>query len=284
MTQEAEAQGRASIDLSGKVAIVTGAASGIGRASALMFAEAGAQVLACDRNPGVANLAKSGQIEAFEMDAGDESDVIAALDRAEAAFGGVDIIFANAGITGGIRDAADHTPDIWAEVLRVNLIGPALMIQHGGPRIAARGGGSIIATASVAGMRANAGPVAYSASKAGVINLVQNSAYAFAGTGVRVNAICPGLIETEMTRPIYDYARATGGEAMLGARTPIQRGGAPEEVASVALFLASPMASFVTGQAIPACGGLSASHPFGPRPDAAEAAKVIAEYRAKAGA
>ncbi|WP_407495488.1 SDR family NAD(P)-dependent oxidoreductase [Pseudooceanicola sp. MF1-13] len=273
----------ASIDMSGKVALVTGAASGIGKASALMFAQAGAQVLACDRNPEVSALAQEGRIEAFQMDAGAEADVIAALDRAEEVFGGIDVIFANAGITGGVRDASDHTPEIWAEVLRVNLIGPALLIQHGGPRIAARGGGAIIATASVAGMRANAGPVAYSASKAGVINLVQNAAYAMAGTGVRVNAICPGLVETEMTRPIYDYARATGAEGMLGARTPIQRGADPSEIASVALFLASPMASFVTGQAVPACGGLSASHPFGPRPDPAEAAKVIAEYRAKVG-
>lgn len=273
----------ASIDLTGKVAVVTGAASGIGRASALMFAEAGAQVLACDRNPDVVALAQDGRIATFEMDAGAEADVIGALDRAEEVFGGVDVIFANAGITGGIRDAADHTPEIWAEVLRVNLIGPALMIQHGGPRIAKRGGGSIIATASVAGMRANAGPVAYSASKAGVINLVQNSAYSLAGTGVRVNAICPGLVETEMTRPIYDYARATGAEPMLGARTPLQRGADPAEIASVALFLASPMASFVTGQAVPACGGLSASHPFSPRPDPAEAAKAIATYRAKVG-
>jgi len=282
MVTAKEARG-ASIDLSGKVAVITGAASGIGRATALMFAEAGAQVLACDRNPSVVEIAQPGRIETFEMDAGAEADVIGALDQAEATFGGVDVIFANAGITGGVRGPEDHTPDIWAEVLRINLIGPALMIQHGGPRIAARGGGAIIATASVAGMRANAGPVAYSASKAGVINLVQNSAYALAGTGVRVNAICPGLVETEMTRPIYDYARATGGEGMLGARTPIQRGADPAEIASVALFLASPMASFVTGQAVPACGGLSASHPFGPRPDPTEAAKVIAEYRAKAG-
>ena len=145
-------------------------------------------------------------------------------------------------------------------------------------------GGAIIATASVARMRANAGPPAYSASKAGVINLVQTSAYGLAGTGVRVNAICPGLIETEMTRPIYDYARATGANAALGSATPLQRGGEPEEIAAVALFLASPMASYITGQALPVCGGLSASHPYRPdRPDPQKAAEVIARYRAEQG-
>lgn len=268
-------------DMTGKVVIVTGAASGIGRASALMFAQAGAKVLACDRNAAVARIAmEEPDIETFEMDAGAEPDVIAALDRAEQLWGGVDVVFANAGITGGVRDPAEHTPDIWAEVLRINLIGPALAIKHAGPRIAKRGGGAIIATASVAGMRANGGPVAYSASKAGVISLVQTSSYALAGTGVRVNAICPGLVETEMTRPIYDYARATGGEGTLGMRTPLQRGAAPSEIASVALFLASDMASYITGQAIPACGGMTASHPYGPRPDPQKAAEIVAKYRA----
>lgn len=269
-----------STDMTGKVAIVTGAASGIGRAAARMFAEAGAEVLACDRSPGVANVAGE-RITPMEMDAGSEADVAAAVAKAEEIGGRLDVYFANAGITGGVREVADHTPEIWAEVLRVNLVGPFLAVKHAGPKMAAGGGGAIIATASVAGMRANAGPMAYSASKAGVINLVQNAAYAMAGTGVRVNAICPGLIETEMTRPIYDYSRATGKEPGIGGGVPLGRGGEPEEIAAVALFLASPMASFMTGQAVPVCGGMSASHPFGPRPDPKEAAEVIARYRAE---
>lgn len=275
-------------DLTGKVAIVTGAASGIGRATAMMFAQAGATVLACDRNAAVAALAgpvkDGGRIETMEMDAGAEPDVLAAIEKAVAIGGGLDIFFANAGITGGVRTIEESTPDIWAEVLRVNLIGPFLAVKHAAPLMTERGGGAIIATASVAGMRANAGPPAYSASKAGVINLVQTSAYGLAGTGVRVNAICPGLIETEMTRPIYDYARATGANAALGSATPLQRGGEPEEIAAVALFLASPMASYITGQALPVCGGLSASHPYRPdRPDPQKAAEVIARYRAEQG-
>lgn len=269
-------------DMAGKVAIVTGAASGIGRASARMFAEAGAQVLACDRSPSVADLAGD-RITPMEMDAGAEGDVAAAVARAVELGGRLDIYFANAGITGGVRTVADHTPEIWAEVLRVNLVGPFLAVKHAAPKMTETGGGAIIATASVAGMRANAGPMAYSASKAGVINMVQNAAYALAGTGVRINAICPGLIETEMTRPIYDYARATGSEPDIKTRAALGRGGEPEEIASVALFLASEMASFMTGQAVPVCGGLSASHPFGARPDPEEAARVIAKYRASQG-
>ena len=266
-------------DMTGKVAIVTGAASGIGRATARMFAAAGAEVLACDRSASIADVAGE-RITTMEMDAGNEADVEAAVDRAMELGGRLDVYFANAGITGGVRMAADHTPEIWAEVLRVNLIGPFLAVRHAAPKIEASGGGAILATASVAGMRANAGPMAYSASKAGVINLVQNAAFSLAGTGVRINAICPGLIETEMTRPIYDYARGKGNEAILGLRNPSQRGGEPEEIANVALFLCSPLASYINAQAVPVCGGLSASHPFGERPDPVEAAEVIARYRA----
>ncbi len=198
-------------------------------------------------------------------------------------FGGLDIFWANAGISGGFAPLHEQTADYWAEILRVNLIGPFLAVKHAAPKMAEGGGGAIIATASVAGMRANAGPMAYSASKAGVINLVRNASYALAGTGVRINAICPGLIETEMTRPIYDYHRAVGGVPGIGGRVPLERGGEPEEIASVALFLASPMSSYMTGQAVPVCGGMSASHPFGPRPDPEEAARVIAKYRAEQG-
>jgi NAD(P)-dependent dehydrogenase (short-subunit alcohol dehydrogenase family) len=274
-----------SIDMKGRVAIVTGAASGIGRASARVFAAAGAQVLACDVNTDLGALAgaygdKGGAIHTQVMDAGSETDVKAAVDRAVSEFGHLDAFFANAGITGGVRSLAESSPEIWAEVLRVNLIGPALAIRHAGPVLAKQGGGAIVATASVAGMRANGGPPAYSASKAGVINLVQTAAYELSGTNVRVNAICPGLIETEMTRPIYDYARGKGNEAILGLRNPTQRGGEPEEIANVALFLCSPLASYINAQAVPVCGGLSASHPFGERPDPVEAAEVIARYRA----
>lgn len=274
------------IDLTGQGAIVTGAASGIGRATARLLAQAGAQVLACDMSDGVADVVKDiraagGAAEARIMDAGAEADVADAVAHAETTFGGLDIFHANAGITGGQSDLLTSTPEVWAEVLRVNLIGPYLAVKHAAPAMQRRGAGSIVLTASVAGMRANAGPPSYSASKAGVINLAQTSAYQLAGTNVRVNAICPGLIETEMTRVYYDYVKATGREGAIVLTNPLKRGGEPEEIANTVLWLSSPMASFVNGQAVPVCGGLSASHPFGPRPDPAEVQAAIVAMKAR---
>ncbi len=162
--------------------------------------------------------------------------VEALVRRAVDAFGGLDIFYANAGITGSACWAAISTPPprIWAETLRVNLIGPFLAVKYAAPEIEKRGGGAILATASVAGLRSGAGPAPYSASKAGVINLVQTAAQQLAGTGVRVNAICPGLIETGMTKFAYDQARAGGQGRPRSARsTRLQRGGEPEEIAAV---------------------------------------------------
>jgi NAD(P)-dependent dehydrogenase (short-subunit alcohol dehydrogenase family) len=123
-------------------------------------------------------------------------------------------------------------------------------------------GGSIICTASVAGLKANAGSSPYSASKSGVISLVQTTSYALSGTGIRVNAICPGLIETGMTRNTFEKARERGKADKIGQINPTQRGGVPEEIAAMGLFLASDEASYVNGQAIPVDGGLTASMPF----------------------
>jgi NAD(P)-dependent dehydrogenase (short-subunit alcohol dehydrogenase family) len=128
--------------------------------------------------------------------------------------------------------------------------------------MADQGHGSIICTASVAALRANAGGSPYSASKAGVISLVQTAATALTGTGVRINAICPGLIETGMTKPIFDYAKARGTDSHLGQLNPQQRYGMPHEIAAMAAFLASDEASYVNGQAIAVDGGLSSTHPF----------------------
>jgi NAD(P)-dependent dehydrogenase (short-subunit alcohol dehydrogenase family) len=135
-------------------------------------------------------------------------------------------------------------------------------VKHAAPLMKDRGGGSIIATASVAGLRAGAGGPAYSASKAGVIQLVRVAAAQLAGANIRVNAICPGLIETGMTRGIYDSARAAGKEDQIGHLNPLRRGGVPDEIAQAALFLASDDSSYVNGHALVVDGGLSASHPF----------------------
>ncbi len=124
--------------------------------------------------------------------------------------------------------------------------------------------GSIIATASVAGIRSNAGATDYSASKAAVISIMQTMSYQLAGTNIRCNAICPGIIETGMTSPMYEAARARGTVKKIGQLNPLRRGGVAEEVAAVALFLGSDEASYVNGQAWAVDGGLSAGHPFVP--------------------
>jgi NAD(P)-dependent dehydrogenase (short-subunit alcohol dehydrogenase family) len=256
--------------LEGKRAIVTGAASGIGRASALLFAMEGATVVAVDREKsGLADTVErirgaGGSCLAAPGDAGNENDVRRAVDRTVTELGGLEVVFANAGIGGDRAPLFEQTVENWLEVLRVNLIGPFLAIKHAAPMMARRGGGSIVCTASVAGLRAHAGGPAYSASKAGVISLVQTSAHQLAGTGVRVNAICPGLIETSMTRALFEAARARGKERRIGHLNPLQRAGRPEEIARMALFLASDEASYVNGQAIAVDGGLSSSHPFVP--------------------
>ncbi|GGD19541.1 SDR family NAD(P)-dependent oxidoreductase [Pyruvatibacter mobilis] len=250
--------------LEGKRAIVTGAGSGIGRAAARLFAEEGATVLAVDLNAdGVAETVEGrDRMTAEAGDVSSEEYVADSIRNFVDAHGGIDIVFANAGISGGWVPLSDQTPDYWEQILKVNLIGPFLYVKHASPHMVDQGAGSIICTASVAGIRANAGVHPYSASKAGVISLVQTVAYDLAGTGVRINAVCPGLIETGMTKPIFDMARGKGTEDRIGQINPLKRAGRPEEIANMALFLASDEASYVNGQAFPVDGGLSASHPY----------------------
>ena len=252
--------------LEGRAALVTGAASGIGRASARIFADEGAWVVCMDRAKEVEETAATiekagGHAIALIGDAGSEDDVRRAVDLAVSEFGGLDACYANAGIGGSWTPFLELTAEEWANVLRVNLIGPYLAIKHSARVMTPKGKGSIICTASVAGIRSGAGPGPYSASKAGVINLVQTAANFLMGTGVRVNAICPGLIETGMTKPIFDRARERGTEAKIGQLNPLKRYGVPEEIARTALFLASDDASYVNGQAIAVDGGLSSSLP-----------------------
>ena len=250
----------------GKSIIVTGAGSGIGRATAVLFAREGGSVIVADQADTVHETAvmidqTGGTAHAIRIDAGSEDDIVRAVNVACEHYGGLDVMFANAGISGGMANLFDTDVALITEVLRVNLIGPFLAVKHAAPRIAERGGGAIVLTASVAGIRSGAGSPAYSASKAGVINLAMVSAQQLSGSNVRVNAICPGLTETGMTKPVFDYAREADKLDKVGRLNPLRRGAQPEELAKVAAFLASDDASYVNGQALAVDGGLSSSHP-----------------------
>jgi NAD(P)-dependent dehydrogenase (short-subunit alcohol dehydrogenase family) len=253
--------------LRGKKTIITGAASGIGRASALLFAERGARLVITDLNAAgleetaAAIGAAGGQVEALAGDAADPAHVDALIRTCSERFGAPDVFFANAGI-GCEKRLMEESLEDWQRILRVNLLGPVIAIQKVAPVMAEAGGGAIVLTASVAGLRSGAGSSAYSASKAAVVSLAQTAAVQLAPQKIRVNAVCPGLIETGMTKPLLDLARAAGKGSKIGKHNPMQRAAEPREIAGVAAFLASDDASFLTGQAIAVDGGMTATHPF----------------------
>ena len=257
--------------LEGKSVIITGAGSGIGRAASLLFSKEGAKLIIVDRSEAVHETADmvskaGGTVQAMTADAGSEADVKAFIDTAVAAYGQLDAIWANAGVSGGLVPLGEQTVEQWQEVLRVNLIGPFLAVKYAMPVMVKQKSGAIVLTASVAGLKSGASGHPYAASKAGVISLVQTTAYSLSGTGVRINAVCPGLIETGMTKPIFDNARGRGTEGKIGQLNPLKRAGQPHELAAMGLFLASDDASYVNGQAIPVDGGLTASMPYAGKP------------------
>ncbi|KAK8077192.1 hypothetical protein PG996_003362 [Apiospora saccharicola] len=267
--------------LVGKVAIITGTNSilGIGRAAAHQFAESGARALyLCDFDD--SNLASHQrdlrqlypdvEVHVRRFDAADEAAVKGVVDEAMKKYGRLDVFFANAGIVGTPAHFKDVDKSEFMKVMETNAASVFLAAKHAAPAMTQTSpskpasGGSIIGTASVAGLKSNAGPTAYSAAKAAVISMAQTCAYQLAGTNVRVNAICPGIIETGMTAPTFEAARARGTERKIGQLNPLKRGGQADEIARVALFLASDEASYVNGQAWAVDGGLSAGHPFVP--------------------
>jgi NAD(P)-dependent dehydrogenase (short-subunit alcohol dehydrogenase family) len=257
--------------LAGKSVIITGAGSGIGRAASLLFTKEGAKLIAVDRSEGVKETVElvkqqGGVAEAVIADAGSESDIISFIDRAVATHGRLDAIWANAGISGGLKPIAEQTVEHWEEILRINLIGPFLAVKYAMPHMVKQGAGAIVCTASVAGLKSGASGHPYAASKAGVISLVQTTAYSLSGTGVRINAVCPGLIETGMTKPVFDRAKERGTQDKIGQLNPLKRPGQPHEIAAMGLFLASDEASYVNGQAFPVDGGLTASMPYAGKP------------------
>lgn len=265
----------------GKVAIVTGANSaiGIGRATVHQLCNNGAKaVYMCDWDTSnfethkkeLKKLYPSVEVHAVKLDVGDEESVKNVCEDALQKYGRLDIMFANAGVVGARTTFVDLDAKQYMDTMRVNSLGVFLCAKYGAIAMQQTNeekkypGGSIIGTASVAGLRSNAGATDYSASKASVVSLAQTMSYQLTGTGVRINAICPGVIETGMTKAMYDMARDRGTEKKIGQLNPTRRGAVADEVARVALFLASDEASYVNGQAWAVCGGLSAGHPFVP--------------------
>jgi NAD(P)-dependent dehydrogenase (short-subunit alcohol dehydrogenase family) len=245
-------------ELDGRVAIVTGGARGIGAAIARAFDDRGASVVICDVAGNPEQVA-SGLRDSVGVvcDVSSEDDVDALIKRTLGEFGRLDIVVNNAGIDGVFNPLAESSPETFDQVIAVNLRGVYLVMRKSIPALISSGGGSVINIASVAAVVAFAGTSAYTASKAGVVGLTRVAAHEYGSSGVRVNAILPGVIETPMladlkeTAPeIYQQVRA-----QAVAMTSQARLGHPDEIASVAAFLAGDGASFLTGAAIPVDGG-----------------------------
>ena len=244
--------------LTGKTALVTGATRGIGRAIALRFAEEGADVAFTYRSQHEAAQSLVTELEGkgvkalgFASDAASFEDAHRIVEEVKTAFGRIDILVNNAGITrDGLMMRMDEAQ--WDAVIDTNLKSSFNFIHACTPVMARQRGGSIISMSSVVGLSGNAGQCNYSASKAGLIGLSKSMAKEMGSRGIRVNCIAPGFIETDMTGALPENMK-TEWEKQI----PLRRAGKPEDVASVALFLASDMSAYVTGQVISCCGGMN---------------------------
>lgn len=248
----------------GKSVVVTGAAGGIGAATAAAFATAGAKVLVVDRSEEagrrtVEELCQAGGTARFQAgDVANEDSVTEYVAKAVEHFGGIDVFFNNAGIEGKIFPIVDCAAEDFDKVIAVNLRGMFLGMKHALKVMLPAKSGAIINNASVSGLRGAAGMCAYIASKHGILGLTKTAAIEVASAGVRVNAICPGPIETRMMHSIEELT-SPGDPAKVAsqvlARNPTGRYGRPEEVAQAVMFLASPAASYINGVALPVDGG-----------------------------
>jgi NAD(P)-dependent dehydrogenase (short-subunit alcohol dehydrogenase family) len=245
--------------LDNKVAVITGAASGIGRATAIRFAAEGAAVVVSDLNTegGEATVREcrehGGRAVFQKTDVAAEADIKSMIARAVAEFGRLDITFNNAGFGGALGPLEEISVENWDRTHAVLLRGVFLGIKYSIPEMRKAGGGSIISTASIAGMRGGRGPTVYSAAKAGVINLTNCAAVELGKDRIRVNCICPGGIVTPITGD-----RVSDREQALAQSQPIRRAGQPDDIAAMALFLASDESEWVTGAAMLVDGGFTA--------------------------
>ncbi|MEA2679887.1 MAG: hypothetical protein QOK03_1609 [Candidatus Binataceae bacterium] len=245
-----------------KVAVITGAASGIGRATAIRFAGEGAAVVIADLNreggeAAVRDCKENGGSAVFQLaDVSSEEDIKGAVARAVKEFGRLDIFYNNAGLGGAVGPLEKTSAENWDRSFSILLRAVFLGIKHAVPEMRKTGGGSIVSTASIAGIRGAAGLHAYCAAKAGVISLTRSAAIELAKDKIRVNCICPGLIATPLT-----YNRIPGGEQtatqLFAAFQPWPRAGRPEDIAAMALFLASDDSEFVSGQAMVVDGAVT---------------------------
>ncbi len=245
--------------LDGKVAIVTGAGSGMGRAIARRFAAAGARVVCADMSGREADVAEliGEAARAAHVDVTRAEDVVRMIGVATGELGRLDVLCNNAGVGGPHQPLADVDDALFDELVAVNLKGVFLGMKHAIPAMLDNGGGSIVNTASAAGLVGWQGLSVYSATKAGVVQLTKSAALDYAETGIRINAICPGMTYTGFAGAAPDSEPPSGAHLP----TPMKRWGRPGELAAAALFLASDESSFVTGAAIPVDGGYTASGP-----------------------
>lgn len=248
-----------SYDFAGKVALVTGAAGGIGRAAALAFGRAGAAVLVSDVNEGggretVALIEAAGGRAAFQAcDVSDAAAVKAMVSAAVGHFGRLDFAFNNAGIN--VLGDDEYDDANWARSIGINLTGVMLCMREEADAMLKNGGGAIVNTSSINGLVGNPGQPAYTASKHGVVGLTRHAALRWAQAGIRVNAICPGVIETPMTAPLIADPEM---RKLIDSMTPMGRMGRAEEIADAVLWLCSDASSFVTGHPLVIDGGATA--------------------------
>jgi NAD(P)-dependent dehydrogenase (short-subunit alcohol dehydrogenase family) len=249
------------LDFSGKVALVTGAAAGMGLATARAFAEAGASVVLADfkedavRAEAEKLVAAGHRALAVRCDVSDDEEVAAMVGRAVAEFGRLDCAFNNAGVMARIAPTAESTREEWDRVIGVNLRGVWSCMKHELRQMEHQGSGAIVNNASVGALTGNPGIGSYIASKHGVVGLTRTAALEYVKRGIRVNAVNPGLIDTQVARDVVAGDERAYAEIAKGV--PIGRSGKPEEIASVVLWLCSPGASYVVGHALTVDGGMT---------------------------